>query len=209
MGMPGSGKGTQAALLAQALGIVHVSTGDILRDAVKSGSALGRKVRGFLEAGTLVPDEVLGDLVAERLSRADARRGFVLDGYPRTGEQVGFLDRVLERLGTALDAVFLLTAPADEVVRRLTGRRVCPGCDAVFHVDTRPPKSAGVCDGCGSALVQRPDDREEVILERLEVYTKQTLPIARAYTERGLLCEVNGTGHPQVVFARVQAGLRD
>ena len=207
MGMPGAGKGTQAALLAESLGSPHVSTGDILRDAVRDGSGLGKKVRPHVEAGTLVPDELLRELVVERLSRPDARRGFVLDGYPRTVGQVEMLDRLLERNGTRLDRVFLLTAPAEEIVHRLSGRRVCPGCGAVFHVNNRPPKSAGVCDRCNSALVQRSDDRKQVVLERLEVYGKETLPLTKAYSDRGLLHEVNGTGHPQVVFARLQAGL--
>jgi adenylate kinase len=208
-GMPGSGKGTQAAMLAEFLGVPRVSTGDILREAVRDGSTLGKKVRVHLEAGTLVPDEVLRDLVAERLNRPDAARGFILDGFPRTVGQVAMLDRLLERRERKIDRVFLLTAPADEIVHRLTGRRVCPSCGAVFHLDNRPPKSAGVCDRCGSALVQRADDRKQVILERLEVYGRETLPLTRTYSERGLLHEVNGTGHPQVVFARLKAGLED
>jgi len=207
MGVPGAGKGTQAVRLTEALGVPRVSTGDILREAVQNGSALGRKVRGHMEVGALVPDEAMGQLVAERLGRQDARDGFVLDGFPRTLDQVAILDRVLGSLGAKLSSVFLLTASERDIVTRLAGRRVCPGCGAVFHVNNRPPRSAGVCDDCGSALVQRQDDREEVILERLDVFRKRTLPIARAYAERGLLTEVDGAGEPAQVFVRLQASL--
>jgi adenylate kinase len=208
MGMPGVGKGTQALRLKETLGIPHVSTGDILRDAVKNGSALGRKIRGNLETGSLVPNDVMGDLVVERLGRTDARQGFVLDGFPRNLKQVEILDGALGRLGMDLDSVIFLSASEREVVHRLTGRRVCPNCGVVFHVDSRPPKSAGVCDKCGSALVQRQDDREEVILERMEVYREQTAPVVGAYANRGLLREVSGAGDAEQVFARVNTRLR-
>jgi len=207
MGVPGAGKGTQATRLAEARGLARVSTGDILREAVHSGSALGRKVRSHVEAGSLVPDEMVGGLVAERLARRDARRGFVLDGFPRTRAQAEILDRVLEDQSAGLDSVFLITASEREIVSRLAGRRVCPGCGEVFHLNNRPPRSAGVCDACGSALVQRQDDSEEVILERMDVYRTRTLPIARAYAERGLLREVDGSGDPEQVFLRLQTSL--
>jgi len=207
MGMPGAGKGTQAARLVGESGSLHLSTGDILREAVQSGATLGRKVRGFLDSGALVPDDVMGDLIAERLGRADAAEGFILDGFPRTLPQVATLDSVLERLGVGLDRVFFLGAPETEIVRRLTGRRVCPNCGALFHLEQRPPSSAGVCDECGSALVQRPDDTESVIRERLRVFNEQTLPIADAYRQRGLLREVDATGGPQEVFGRLRQEL--
>jgi len=200
MGPPGVGKGTQARMLCKHLKVPHVSTGDILREAVHEASGLGRKVKPFLDCGSLVPDDMMGELVQDRLSRADARGGFILDGFPRTVAQVTILDGVLGQLGVALDRVFALEAPEHEIVRRLSGRRVCPQCGALYHLDSRQPRAAGVCDGCGSALVQRPDDEEAVVRRRLAVYREQTLPVIQAYRDRGLLWEADGTGDAERVF---------
>ncbi len=205
MGPPGVGKGTQAVRLRDRLGVPHISTGDMLRQAVDRGTPVGRKVRSFVESGKLVPDELMGELIAERLSGADTAEGFILDGFPRTVEQVVILDRVLSGLGVALDRAIALVAPEEEIVRRLSGRRVCPKCRAVYHLESRPPKSAGVCDKCGSALVQRADDAEDVVRKRLTVYAEQTLPVAAAYAQRGLLSEVDGAGDPATVSARLDA----
>lgn len=205
MGMPGVGKGTQAVRLRDATGGVHVSTGDMLREAVQAGTPLGQRVRGFLDQGALVPDEMMGDVIAARLGRPDASAGFVLDGFPRTVAQVQILDRVLQRRGMALDAVILLRAPRREIVRRLSGRRVCPKCLAVYHLDNQPSRSPGVCDACGSALAQRADDSEQVILDRMEVFENQTVPAAEHYRQRGVLREVDGTGSADVVFERLRA----
>ena len=172
-----------------------------------AGSALGGQVRQFVESGKLVPDTLMGDLIAERLGRQDAAKGFILDGFPRTIEQVGILDDVLGRLGLELDTVLMLKVPDAEIVRRLSGRRTCPKCSAVFHVESRPPAVAGVCDVCGSALVQRPDDTEQVIRERMKVYTSQTLPVAEAYRSRRLLKEIDGLGAVDAVRARLTSGL--
>ena len=207
MGAPGVGKGTQALGLAKQMGVAHVSTGDMLREAVRAGTALGRRVKSVLEAGQLVSDELMRELIAERLAKPDARSGFILDGFPRTALQVEILDQVLERQGLSVDGVYLLRAAPDEIVRRLSGRRVCPRCQRVFHVDTRPPASAGVCDGCGSALVQREDDAEAMIRERLQVYAAQTLPVAEIYRQRGLLIEVDASGSPEVVAERLAASM--
>lgn len=208
MGPPGVGKGTQAEQMQHLLGVPHVSTGNILRAAMgQQGSPLGERVREFVESGRLVPDALMGDLIAERLERKDAGAGFILDGFPRTLEQVSILDGVLSRLGLTLDRVLMLTVPEAEIVRRLSGRRTCPSCGAVFHLESRPPKVAAVCDVCGAALVQRPDDKEAVIRDRLKVYADQTLPVAEAYRAKGVLVEIDGSGEVDDVKARLQAGL--
>jgi adenylate kinase len=208
MGPPGVGKGTQAEGLQQLLGVPHVSTGNILRAAMgQQGSPLGDRVRAFVESGRLVPDALMGDLIAERLERKDASAGFILDGFPRTLEQVSILEGVLRRLGLTLDRVLMLEVPEAEIVRRLSGRRTCPSCGAVFHLDSRPSKVPGVCDVCGAALVQRPDDKESVIRDRLKVYTDQTLPVADAYRAKGVLVEIDGSGDVDDVRNRLNAGL--
>lgn len=207
MGMPGVGKGTQAALLREDLALPHVSTGELLRDAVRNGSPLGRRVRGILESGQLVPDGLMGELIHERLGQPDTREGFILDGFPRTVEQVTILDSVLRGLGVELDSVILIEAPEEEIVRRLSDRRVCPHCGAVFHLEHRPPRSAGVCDACESALVQRPDDSPEVVRDRLQVYNERTLPIAETYRQRGLLQLIDGLGDSVAVHRRLKACL--
>jgi adenylate kinase len=207
MGPPGVGKGTQAAKLKALLGVPHVSSGDLLRAAMEDGSSLGKKVRDFVERGRLVPDDLMGDLIAEHLMRKEAAAGFILDGFPRTLEQVAILDEVLGRLGLSLDKVLMLAAPEAEIVRRLSGRRTCPKCGAVFHLESRPPRAPGICDACGSALVQRKDDTEQVIRERLRVYATQTLPVAEAYRAKGILAEVDGLGEVETVESRLAAGL--
>jgi adenylate kinase len=203
MGPPGVGKGTQAARLREHLGVPHVSTGDLLRDAVKQGTSTGRKVRKFVDSGELVPDDLMGDLIAERLGQSDAAEGFILDGFPRTVEQVAILERVLNRLNVQLDRAIALTASEAEIVRRLTGRRICPTDGAVYHLESHPPESPGTCDRCGSALVQRSDDTKEVILNRLQVYSSQTLPVMEAYREKGILREVDASGTPDEVFEKL------
>jgi adenylate kinase len=208
MGPPGVGKGTQAEQMQSLLGVPHVSTGNILRAAIQQeGSALGQEVRKFVESGRLVPDGLMGDLIAERLGRMDAEAGFILDGFPRTVEQVSILDGVLGRLGLELDKVLMLKVPETEIVRRLSGRRTCPKCGSVFHLESRPPVVYGVCDACGSALVQRPDDTERVIRERMKVYADQTLPVAEAYRAKGILIEIDGFGDVDAVRARLTSGL--
>ena len=195
MGPPGVGKGTQAELMQKVLGVPHVSTGNILRTAMgQVGSPLGEKVRGFVESGRLVPDGLMGDLIGERLERKDAVNGFILDD-------------VLSRLGLSLDRVLMLVVPETEIVKRLSGRRTCPSCGTVFHVESRPPAVPGVCDACGAGLVQRPDDREQVIRDRMKVYTDQTLPVAQAYRAKGILVEIDGLGEVDDVRARLNSGL--
>jgi adenylate kinase len=194
--------------MQELLGVPHVSTGHILRAAIQQeGSALGKEARRFVESGQLVPDRLMGDLIAERLGRQDTANGFILDGFPRTLDQVAILDGVLRRLGMELDKVLMLVVPEAEIVRRLSGRRTCSQCGTVFHTDSRPPAVPSVCDACGSALMQRPDDTEQVIRERMKVYADQTIPAADAYRAKGILVEIDGFGDIDVVRTRLEAGL--
>jgi len=207
MGMPGVGKGTQATRLRDRLNVPHLSTGDILREAVKAETPLGLQAKDTMASGNLVPDELIGVLVSDRLGERDAAQGFILDGFPRTVAQVDILDRVMEQRGVALDRVVLLEAPEEEIVRRLSGRRVCESCGEVYHVDSRPSAKGEQCEQCEGRLVQRPDDTEDVIRERLRVYREKTLPIAAAYEKRGLLLRIEGRGTPEDVFGLLKMEL--
>lgn len=208
LGPPGVGKGTQALRLRDALNLFHLSTGDALRGAIKSGTPLGARVKGIIESGALVSDEIVGQVVEAALTDGlSGRAGFLLDGFPRTLGQVKILDDLLARRGLTLDHAVLIDAPQQVILRRLTGRRVCSRCDAVFHLETKPPRVEGVCDACGSPLVQRADDREEAVQERLRVYRDQTDPVAAAYAARGLLRRVDGSGAPEAVFAAIRTML--
>jgi adenylate kinase len=208
LGPPGAGKGTQAKRLAARLGIPHISTGDILRDAAAAGTPLGREARRYMDDGHLVPDRVIVGLVEERLAAPDAQRGFVLDGFPRTVPQAEAFEALLTRRGTPLDAVVQIAVPRDELVRRLAGRRVCGACGTMYHVSLGPPRHDGVCDGCGGTLVQREDDREETIARRMEVYERETAPLVARYRTTGLLREIPGTGSRDDVFARITGALQ-
>lgn len=192
LGAPGAGKGTQASLIARKLNIPHISTGDIFREAVSKGTELGRKAKEYMDRGELVPDEVVIGIVKERLSQEDCRNGFVLDGFPRTVAQAEALDKVLEDLGAKLDFVFNINVSEEEVVRRLTGRRTCRNCNAVYHVEFNPPAKDGVCDACGGELYQRDDDREETVRNRMRVYLEKTAPLIDYYKSKGVLIDING-----------------
>jgi adenylate kinase len=202
LGPPGAGKGTQATRIAERYGIPHISTGDILRANVREGTALGQEAKRYMDAGDLVPDEVILGMVADRLEQPDAEGGFLFDGFPRTVPQAEALERMLIDRGTPLDAVLRLAVPQDEVVRRLTGRRTCAGCGRIFHEVFDPPTEPGRCDDCGGELTQRDDDTEEVVLNRLEVYRNQTQPLEHFYWERGLLRDVEAVGAPEEVSDR-------
>ncbi len=206
-GPPGAGKGTQAQRLLATYGTPQISTGDILRQAVKEGTALGLQAKPLMESGKLVPDALVIRIVQERLKRADCRAGFVLDGFPRTVAQAEALDAMLASLGRRIDHVLSLEVPLEMVVERLTGRRCCPKDGRIYHLTQAPPVAPGVCDACGSALVQRPDDREEVVRARQLTYRKDTEPLKAFYAQRGLLLPVDGTGTQDEVFARIQAAL--
>ena len=192
MGPPGSGKGTHSTWMQKDLGIPQISTGDILRDAVAAGTPLGAQARGYMESGGLVPDEVILGLMRERLAQPDATKGFILDGFPRTIRQAEGLDRLLVDSGRTLDKAIDIQVAREELIRRLTSRRVCPQCKAVYNLDFKPPRRPGVCDACGGGIVQRPDDREETVVQRLEVYERQTAPLIDYYRRRGLLSEIDG-----------------
>src|SRR5512136_136797 len=201
LGPPGAGKGTQAKLLAQELQVPHISTGDMFRDHKARGTELGKQVDAIMASGGLVPDDVTNEMVKDRLARPDVARGFILDGYPRTTAQAEYLDRLLVSLGRKLDRAVSYEIAQELLVDRMSGRRSCPTCGAVYHVTANPPRKAGVCDREGASLVQRDDDRPESVSKRLEEYEVKTEPLKRYYHERGLLSEVPGTGTPDEVLA--------
>lgn len=204
LGPPGAGKGTQARELAREWGIAQLATGDILREAVARDTLLGRRARGFMEQGALVPDELIVELMTARLAQPDAQRGFILDGFPRTLPQAEALDRWLDGRGQRLDRVVYFEVSEDELLRRLTGRRMCPMCQATYHLVSTPPREPGVCDHCGASLVQRPDDREDTVRVRLKIYAEQTAPLLDYYRARGLLRVVAGEGTVEAVRAAVR-----
>jgi len=206
LGPPGAGKGTQAERLREDFGLPHVSTGDMLRAEVAAGSELGLAAKRYMDAGELVPDEVIVGMIAKRVREPDASEGFLLDGFPRNAEQAGALAEALEDLGRRLGAALLIEVPDDELVRRLAGRRVCvKNPSHIYHVEFDPPKHEGVCDQDGSRLVQRDDDKEETIRRRLEVYHSQTEPLIDHYDEAGMLRRFDGTRDPDEVHARIRA----
>jgi adenylate kinase len=206
-GPPGAGKGTQAARLQEDFRLPYVATGDILRAAVKEGTELGMAAKGFMEAGELVPDELVVDLICDRIGEDDCRDGFILDGFPRTRPQADALGEAFERLGREITAVLLIDVPDEDLVRRISGRRVSVKTGRPYHVETDPPKHEGRCDVDGSRLVQRDDDKPEVVQNRLAVYHKDTEPLIAYYDERGLLRRVDGTRSPTEVHDHIRAVL--
>ena len=202
LGPPGSGKGTQAQALAQALQVPHISTGEMFRAAVAAQGELGKRIDGLLKAGQLVPDNVTNELIAERLQQPGATSGFILDGYPRSLVQAEFLSQL------ALDTqALLIDLPDAEAVRRIAGRRTCLKCGAVYHLNYQPPQQTDVCDKCGSALEQRNDQTEAVLKERLLIYHQQTEPLVEYYRQRGVLATVDGSPAIPEVTARIRAAL--
>jgi adenylate kinase len=207
LGPPGAGKGTQADRLRRDFDLPYYSTGIILRDAVEEGSDLGKKAKGYMDAGELVPDDLITDVIAERLDSGEADDGFLLDGFPRTIGQAEMLEKALDSRGRSLTAALLIDAPDEEVVRRLSGRRTCVKNNHVYHLDFDPPKNDGVCDQDGSRLVQRDDDKPETIKKRLQVYHDQTEPLIEWYEDRGLLRRFDGTRSPEEVNSHIRATL--
>jgi adenylate kinase len=207
LGPPGAGKGTQGARLSEEFGLPYIATGDMLRAAVEEESDLGREAKQYMDRGELVPDEVIIGVILERVQSEEARDGFLLDGFPRTIRQAQALDEALEDLGRRLTAVLLIEVPDDEVVRRLAGRRINPTTGRVYHVEFDPPERPGRCDEDGSELIQRDDDKEEVIRKRLEVYHRQTAPLIEYYDQRDLLYRFDGTLSPDEVHEHIRATL--
>jgi len=205
LGPPGAGKGTQARELAREWGVVHLATGDMLREALAAGTGLGLEAKRYMDRGALVPDEVIIDLMRERLARPDAARGFIVDGFPRTIAQAEALASLLKDSGQALDRVIYFEISEPELLRRLTGRRICRRCQTVYHLISAPPKRPDVCDKCGGELYQREDDSEATVRHRLEVYARQTAPLLAYYSERGLLVPVAGEGSIEAVRRAIRA----
>lgn len=193
LGPPGAGKGTQAKVLSNKLRIRHISTGDIFREAKQSGSELGNRLADYMNRGVLVPDEIVNQIMAERLQRDDVKEtGFILDGYPRTRQQAEVLDVNLEEIGLHIDSIIYMKTSKEIIISRLTGRRVCTNCGSIFHITNIPPKKEGVCDYCGGQLYQRDDDKEKTVLKRLKVYEEQTKELIDYYSHRGVLKTVSG-----------------
>lgn len=192
LGPPGSGKGTRAHIISDLYGIPVVTTGDMLRGAVREDTEYGKVAKEYMDRGDLVPNAIVNGVVRERMSRPDVADGFILDGFPRSPEQADALDEILSDLGTELTHVLYVVLSDDIIIQRLSNRRSCPKCGAVYHLESAQPKKAGVCDVCGAKLIQRDDDKEEVIRHRLEVYRKNTEPLLERYKEKGLIVETSG-----------------
>ena len=209
LGPPGAGKGTQAAKIIEEYSVPHISTGDIFRKNLKEGTPLGIKAKGYMDQGLLVPDELVVDLVKDRLLEEDCKDGFMLDGFPRTVLQAESLEEELTRLGQTLNAVININVDAELLFKRLTGRRICKSCGATYHVYFNRTKSEGICDKCAGELYQRDDDQETTVKKRLEVYQEQTQPLIDYYKNKGTLVDIDGVGEIDDVFSRVSASLQE
>jgi adenylate kinase len=207
LGAPGAGKGTQAKKLIEKHGIPQVSTGDILRQSVTDGTPLGKEAKSYMDKGELVPDSVVLGLVEERLQQDDARKGYILDGFPRNTAQAEALDGMLEKFSMSITAAVSVDVPFEDLMKRLTGRRTCKTCGQMYNVYFSPPAKEGVCDKCGGELYQRDDDREETIKKRLDVYQSQTAPLIDYYGKKGILKSIEGTGNIDEIFSKLVATL--
>jgi adenylate kinase len=208
LGPPGAGKGTQAKMMERDFGIPQLSTGDIIRLAIQNQTEWGRKAEEFVKAGKLVPDEVVIGIVKEKLSGKDLANGFILDGFPRTLPQAEALEEMLWELGIQIDAVLYFQMDSDEIVRRLSARRICEKCQTPYNLLSKPPKNDEICDQCGGKVIQRPDDRPEVVRERLRVYEEQTSPLVEFYSRKGLLRVIPSNGSIEEVYERVKEVLK-
>ncbi len=202
LGPPGSGKGTQAKMIADKYKVKHISTGDILRENVRNNTPLGVEAKKFMDAGKLVPDSLLIDIIKDRLAKPDVKAGWMLDGYPRTTPQAEALDKILPALGQKIDVVLNIDVPDQELIKRVTGRRMCK-CGTTYHVTFNKPKVDGKCDACGADLYQRQDDTEETVKQRLQAYHAQTQPLIDFYTKRGIVATVLGIGDIKAIFGNI------
>lgn len=207
LGPPGAGKGTQADIISRKLSIPRIAPGDLFRKAVAEGSELGHLVKGYLDAGKLVPDEITISLMRSKLTSPEAKGGFILDGFPRNLVQAEALDKLLAELGIKLDGAIYIGVPSERLVERSAGRRVCKKCGAAYHVKFNPPKTVGVCDVCGGELYQRDDDKPETVRRRLEVYEENTRPLVDYYARQGLLKRIDGDQSVEDVFADIREAL--
>ena len=203
LGAPGAGKGTQAKKIAAKYGIPHISTGDIFRANIKNGTELGKKAKTYMDQGLLVPDELVVDLVVDRVNQEDCENGYVLDGFPRTIPQAEALDKALAAQGQKMDYAIDVDVPDENIVRRMGGRRACVGCGATYHLEYAPTRQEGICDVCGGELILRDDDKPETVLKRLGVYHEQTQPLIDFYEAKGVLKSVDGTVDMKDVFAAI------
>ena len=203
LGAPGAGKGTQAKKIAEKCGIPHISTGDIFRANIKNGTELGKKAKTYMDQGLLVPDELVCDLVVDRIQQDDCKNGFVLDGFPRTIPQAEALDAALEKINEKMDYAIDVDVPDENIVNRMSGRRACLNCGATYHLISIPPKVEGICDRCGSEIVLREDDKPETVQKRLKVYHEQTQPLIDYYKNQGILKSVDGTQPMDEVFKAI------
>ncbi len=203
LGAPGAGKGTQAKKIAVKYGIPHISTGDIFRANIKNGTELGKKAKTYMDQGLLVPDELVVDLVADRIGQEDCGGGYVLDGFPRTIPQAEALDQALAKMGGKMDFAIDVDVPDENIIKRMSGRRACVGCGATYHLEYAPSKAEGICDMCGKELILRDDDKPETVRKRLDVYHGQTQPLIDYYTRAGILRTVDGTVDIDDVFAAI------
>ncbi|QGH32738.1 adenylate kinase [Gracilibacillus salitolerans] len=208
MGLPGAGKGTQAERIVEKYDIPHISTGDMFRLAIKEGTELGQKAKSYMDEGALVPDEVTIGIVKERLSKDDCHKGFLLDGFPRTLAQAEALDDLLSNMNRSIDYVLHVDVDKDELIERLTGRRICPECGTAYHVRFNPPKVEGLCDKDGATLIQREDDQPGTVKNRLEVNLEQTQPMLDFYSNKGDLVTINGSQEIDTVFSNIDEKLK-
>lgn len=204
LGAPGAGKGTQAKKIAESFGVPHISTGDIFRANIKNNTELGKKAKVYMDKGELVPDKLVVDLIMDRFSEPDCSNGYVLDGYPRTIPQAEALDEALKANDDSIDFAVNVDVPDEEIISRMSGRRACLKCGSTYHISFNPPNEDGICDKCGDSLVQREDDKEETVRNRLEVYHEQTEPLEKYYAEAGLLHNVDGTKDMDEVFESIK-----